>query len=338
MQRRQRDRLAPARPQFQRAPERRHRSIRSALGEGAADLQLRIQPFAEAPVELEQEAVAVLHRGRVVLLPVEARLAVGQPGPCAGAEGSGHATAACTRAHRLEQRSRGARVEERIHEEGLGPIAALEGRDHALRGGRLLAQLDRERQDVVLRLALAELHLHDGDAHRIERNDVEEPGLRDLAALGREPAPSLEEGGQDHLDGGPLRLGEDAFPRRGHLQRGRLVLRLAHAQVRGRRLLEAKPVEGVLGEREQVRQFADGGKAGAAHQLGGNAAFEAAQVELDILGEARQVRDHQHALVLVLPDEGQYLGILRLEEFNGAPPEGMEALAQGDEPLHPPEQ
>src|SRR5207247_9323403 len=123
-----------------------------ALGERAADLELGAQPLAEAAVELEQERVAVLHGGGVVLLAVEARLARGQARAAGGAEHAG----ACSGSHRLEQRSSRRRVEERIHEEAL----ISENCDHARRGRGLLAGLERKREHESLRFAMSEV---DGD-------------------------------------------------------------------------------------------------------------------------------------------------------------------------------
>ncbi len=274
----------------------------------------------------------------MVLLPVEPRLARGKPRPRAGAEEPGGAAAARAGAHRFEEPGGRGRIEERIDEEGLRPVAPAQHRDHPLRGGGLLALLDGERQHVALRLAVAELHLEDGKAQRIEGDHVEDAGLGDLPSERSEPAPPLEERGHHHLDGRPLLRREGAFPGRGDLQRGRLVLRLARIQLGVGRLLEAEPVEGVLGQRQEIRPFADGRKARPAHQLGGDAPVELAQIQLHVVREAREVRDHQHGLVLELPDEGQYLGILRLEELDGAAPERLVALAQGDQPLHPPQQ
>src|SRR5213075_3014664 len=111
---------------------------------------------------------------------------------------------------------------------------------------------------------------------------------------------------------------EAGLPVAGRLQRRRVVGGLARVDGRGAGLVQREPGKRVLAERQQIGQLADGREAGAPDQLDGNAALEAAQVQLHELREAGEVRHHQDGLVLELADEGEDLGVLRREELYGA--------------------
>ena len=163
VERRDGDRLAAPRPQLDRSPHGRDRRIRSAFREGPADLQLRAHAFPEPAIELEQQRVAVLDGSGVMLLPVQARFAGRQAGARRRHQQPGRGAAAGAGANRIEERSRGGGVGERVDQVQLRAVAAAQGGDHRLRGSGLLLRLQRQGKDVLLRLALAEFHLQHGE-------------------------------------------------------------------------------------------------------------------------------------------------------------------------------
>jgi hypothetical protein len=91
-------------------------------------------------------------------------------------------------------------------------------------------------------------------------------------------------------------------------------------------------------ERDEVGQVTDGRELLVARQLDGNGAAQGGQIELRALHVPREVEDAQDALLLELTDKGEDLPVLRQEDLERATPEGLVALAQRDEPLHPPQQ
>ena len=212
VERRNGDRLAAPRPQLDRSPHGRDRRIRSAFREGPADLQLRAHAFPEPAIELEQQRVAVLDGSGVMLLPVQARLSRRQAGARRRHQQPGRRPAAGAGANRLEERSRGGGVGERIDQLQLRAVAAAQDGDHRLGGSGLLLRLQRQGKDVLLRLALAEFHLQHGETQRVDRNDVLDPHLRDFPRAAVEPAAALEPRRQHHLERGPLPTGERALP------------------------------------------------------------------------------------------------------------------------------
>ena len=91
-------------------------------------------------------------------------------------------------------------------------------------------------------------------------------------------------------------------------------------------------------EGQRVRAAADLREAVAAEELDRRRAGEEREVQLGVLGEAREVRHHQDALPVVAADEGEDAVVRRVEELDRAAAEGAVALAQRDQPPHPPEQ
>src|SRR5207302_1092209 len=82
----------------------------------------------------------------------------------------------------------------------------------------------------------------------------------------------------------------------------------------------------------------DPGEMHAADQLDRRAARETREVELDVLREARQVRDAQDLDALVLAQVREDAAVLRTQEGLAATPEDRVRLADADDPLHPVEQ
>ena len=91
-------------------------------------------------------------------------------------------------------------------------------------------------------------------------------------------------------------------------------------------------------EGEQVRQLPDGREGRAAKQFDGHTIFEGRQVQLDRLGESREVGHHQQYLVLVPQHISEDLAVLRREEFNPPLAQRAPAFTEGQHPPHPPQQ
>ena len=71
-------------------------------------------------------------------------------------------------------------------------------------------------------------------------------------------------------------------------------------------------------ERQQVRQVADRRERGLPEQLDRVRAPELVQVELDVLGVARQVRDDQHLAALVPAQEREDAVVVGRQELDRA--------------------
>src|SRR6185295_5691020 len=75
---------------------------------------------------------------------------------------------------------------------------------------------------------------------------------------------------------------------------------------------QPEPVEPVPTEREEIRELTDGGKGNSAEELHGHVALPAAQVQLDRLGESREVvdaDDHVGAAGALLLGAGVLAGV-----------------------------
>src|SRR5690606_35675059 len=94
-----------------------------------------------------------------------------------------------------------------------------------------------------------------------------------------------------------------------------------HATLRHPRSLEPKPDEAVRRERQAIRMIADRGEPHEPPHLHRDEPLEAREVDLHPLVESREVRHHEHALLLMLAQEGEHLRVLRVEELEGAVPE-----------------
>ena len=181
-----------------------------------------------------------------------------------------------------------------------------------------------------------EFRAHDREVHGPERQDVENADLRHFPLATGEPAATLDVSGQHLLEQRAVR--GRALHRGGHLDDGRLIRGLARHVGRRLWLLEREPVELVEAQRQKVWQLADGRELGLAEQLARLASLVCGEVQLDVLHAAREVRDDEYGLVLVLPDEGENVRIVRREELDRAAAERLESLAQRDDALRPPKQ
>jgi len=99
-------------------------------------------------------------------------------------------------------------------------------------------------------------------------------------------------------------------------RQGRRIVVLGPATVGG---LEREPEEAVRGERHVVRQLTDGRESRLAERLHRHRTLEAAQVELDVLGQTGQVRHAEERWLgtlaaAVLAEEREHVRVLRLEE------------------------
>ena len=210
--------------------------------------------------------------------------------------------------------------------------------------GRSLSRGEAQRAHVHLGISLGVLDLHErqeddapghGDGNRVQDLDS-----LDAAGLSSEPAPRLEEGREDLLDlsfAPPLEdVRPDGLDR--HLRQDPLCTSRFLLQYRRPALLQCKPVVGVRGQGEQVRELANAGEVRLAEELHRDHLLKLGEIQLHELGVAGEVGHHQDPLVPVAPDVGQDLGVGRMEELQAPLPESAEALPEGHEPLHPPEE
>jgi len=108
----------------------------------------------------------------------------------------------------------------------------------------------------------------------------------------------------------------------------------------GRRgvLAEVHPVKAVGRQRQQVRQFTDGGEGRAPQHLHRHPAIELLHVQLDRLRRVRQVGDAQDRGVFPLPQVGQDLAVAGKDETQRAAPEGMALAALRQQAARPVQQ
>ena len=79
---------------------------------------------------------------------------------------------------------------------------------------------------------------------------------------------------------------------------------------------QGDPVEVVRAEREHRAPLPNLRELGAREDLHRNQAGVGRKIQLGGLREAREIGHDEHALFLVFPNEGENLGILRLEKLN----------------------
>jgi hypothetical protein len=91
-------------------------------------------------------------------------------------------------------------------------------------------------------------------------------------------------------------------------------------------------------ERDEVGQLADRGEFVVPEHLDRGVTTVLRQVQLNRLDEARQVGNHEDRFVFVLSHERQYFAVLGMQELDAAASERLIALAERDQPLHPPQQ
>src|ERR1051325_5745714 len=100
---------------------------------------------------------------------------------------------------------------------------------------------------------------------------------------------------------------------------------------------KAKPKRRMRTQRKEIGLVGNRRKFRAPKQFNRNALLEFGQIQLNRLGESREIGDDQYVLVLPLPDKCQHLAVFRAKEFEGAPAESFKSLAKRKRALHPPE-
>ena len=328
-----------------------------SLRQEGRDLQVGIEPRIEPAVQLEDEAVAEDHRAVALLGARRDDAQVVRDLAAKGSERSrrlaGELTS--TSAQAATARDRG---QEHIRERGdshgvdedpcAGSVAlALESRNagprrlgqHRCRSG--LGQ-GGNRDEIFLRIALRELDTQDQQQGRClaraHRDCVADLRRCDPPCLAAEPAavtgPCRQELGQ----------GCGAWSRR---QVGQLVHRRQAGQLGrigrerprfDRWRLEREPHERMGPQAQEIRHAPDRREVHLAEQLHGSAPLERREVQLAVLGEARQVGHDQEGLVCVATYEGQDVAVVGVQELDRTTTEGPVPLAERDEPLHPPQQ
>ncbi len=102
------------------------------------------------------------------------------------------------------------------------------------------------------------------------------------------------------------------------------------------RRLDREPQKHMRAKGERIGALTDGRERIAAEQLHRHHRLEFGQIEFRVLDEAREIGDHQDALILERANERQDAGIFGIEELDGAAAEGLELAAQHDQAAHPP--
>ena len=101
--------------------------------------------------------------------------------------------------------------------------------------------------------------------------------------------------------------------------------------------LQPEPIENMGTQSDEVRLRANGRELSVAELLNRRHPLERTEVQLGVLRQTRQVRHHQEHFILVSADEGQYLAVIRVKEFQRAAAKGLEPLPLGDQALQPPQ-
>ncbi len=89
---------------------------------------------------------------------------------------------------------------------------------------------------------------------------------------------------------------------------------------------------------QHVGVFADGREGGLGEHLRGHQALTRREIQFHILDKPGKIVHHQDAFFLMTTQKSQDLGILRQEELDGPPAQGLVPLSQGNHALHPPQQ
>src|SRR6188472_1261447 len=98
---------------------------------------------------------------------------------------------------------------------------------------------------------------------------------------------------------------------------------------------QLEPEEVVWTERQEVGQLADAREVDPPDELDRDPPFVSREIELDVLGEARQVRDAEDRDALVLAHVGQDAPVLGMAERQGAPSEHRVPAPDAEHPLRP---
>ena len=269
------------------------------LGEERAHLQVRVLARLQEPVQLEDQPIAE-HDRRVRLLDPQAPLG-----------------------ERVEPLRRGQQLLERIgpradeaaafaSSSAPSPMARTIAVQAPSPSSRIAA-IDRRHQVVV---GGAAVHVGDLQHPQIGASQGRAVDAALMAAIGRRFAlnqrwTASQEGSNASRHPGPV----SAFA-----------------------VGQLEPEEVVRTERQQVGQLADPRELDAPDQLDRHPVLEAAEVELDVLREARQVRDAQDRDALVLAQVGEHASVLGVKELERATAEDRMSPTHADDPLHPVQQ
>ena len=172
----------------------------------------------------------------------------------------------------------------------------------------------------------------------VDRDGLGDPDGLDLARLSSEPSPGAQVVRESLLQRGAPAGAQERLPRAGGGQLGDPALRRSRPGGLGpAHPFQRKPEDVVRPQRQRVGSAGDRGELVAPEELDGHEPGEGGEVELRVFGEPREVGDDQDRLGAVAADIGQDLAVVGIEKGERAVAEGVEPLAQGDDPLGPPE-
>src|SRR6187397_1831165 len=124
----------------------------------------------------------------------------------------------------------------------------------------------------------------------------------------------------------------------GRARRMTVPLATAPLAAEGSDIGQLEPEEVVGAQREQIRQIADVREVDPADELDRDTAAIAREVELDVLREAREVRDAEDRDSLVLSHVGEDPPVLRVAELEGPASEHRVLTPDAEHPLRPVQQ
>src|SRR5579884_1553933 len=101
---------------------------------------------------------------------------------------------------------------------------------------------------------------------------------------------------------------------------------------------EQKTVVTVRTEGDDIMPVANGREAITAEERFWNITDKSRKVELDNLGVTGEIDHHQNGFLLILPQEGEDLGVIGKKKLDAPSPEGFIVLAGRDKSLHVPEE
>ena len=234
-------------------------------------------------------------------------------------------------------------IDECAHARTRPELGEREAQSGGARPHIVAAPLGRKRHEVMLLLSAGQQRI--AEDQRIiamgpfEAGEVTQPEAGEMDILRPEPSLPVNEVGKNvALDGLPLAIAEHRAPPICRDQRNEIRRHLWHRGVPARLLLHAlehEPIEPVGRQRQHVGKLADRRKRGVPGQFDGDRTGVLAQVELHGLRRAREIEDAEQRLAVMLAKKRQHLAIVRIEEFQAAPPERIVALTHLDYAPHP---
>ena len=214
---------------------------------------------------------------------------------------------------------------------------------------RAIAGRDHERHHVLVLAPAGEPGVEQRHEQRLlaipHRAPIDDPHPLQLAGL-EEPALPAQERRQvvtlQQLAGRPR---ERERPVRSEQERSRVHCLLRggghrpDGHRRGRLTLQLQPVERIRAERHEVRLVGDARQLRASGHLHRDEPGVLRQVEGHRLHRPGEIGDDEHRIARIDPaDEGEDAPILRTHQLDRAAAEGLDPLAQPDEPAHPVDQ